>query len=269
MYYEKAFKYASDDSRILYELDAVKQESGEESSEARLAFLQKHKKVVETRDDLLTSMLDLMVQQGQYREALDYYINHHFNNWEGRYSIHNSYMDACIGMANATKSPEEALELYLKACEYPKNLKVAPREPNLRGFLYYPMAQLYKKLNNSEEAERLLKITASESTDPPTLANYYQAQAFQDLGQTEQAEEILDKLFDEGKKRIEGDITNYENKDKLFIEALGNYYLSKVNDAKGKTDKANEFFKKAKDSVSLIEREAVIIAQIRYAGAKQ
>ena len=49
--------------------------------------------------------------------------------------IHNSYMDAYMRMARAAESPQKALEYYLKASEYPLNLAVGPREPNLRGFL--------------------------------------------------------------------------------------------------------------------------------------
>lgn len=98
------------------ELDQVKKVLGESSTQ-RLSFLRKHKKVVEGRDDLLTTMLDLMVQHGQYEEALNYYLTHHFHNWEGRYSIHNAYLEANTGMAKVAKTQEAALKCYLRACE--------------------------------------------------------------------------------------------------------------------------------------------------------
>jgi tetratricopeptide (TPR) repeat protein len=270
--YEKAFQYAPQDSRILWELDMIKQRMGE-SSKNRLIFLQKHKKVVETRDGLLTAMLDLMVQNGQFKEALVYYQNHVFNNWEGRYTIHNSYLEACIGMAKAAKTPDQALQMYLKASEYPKNLKVAPRSPNLRGFLYYPMAQLYKEIGNSEEAVRLLKITANESTSLPTLVNYYKALASRDLNKTNSIDQIIIDLKIEAEKLIKGEaqgyLSHFDQKTDNFKQALGYYYLSKVHEFNGNISEADKILDKAVRLEPLIKRHALIYAQIKFAGARQ
>ncbi|UCH10256.1 MAG: DUF5107 domain-containing protein, partial [Fidelibacterota bacterium] len=187
--YERAFELLPKDSRILLELDKVRQ-GWKESTAERLAFLRKHLEVVESRDDLLTSMLSLMVQEGEYEQALEYYRDHHFHNWEGGYSIHNAYMEANLGMARKADTPEEKLECYQRACEYPANLEFAPREPNLRGFLYYPMALLYRQLGDSHRADSLLTITAEEHTAMPTLANYYQALALRELGQENEADRV-------------------------------------------------------------------------------
>ena len=266
-YYKQAFKLAQDDSRILWEYDRVRQSLAEDSKD-RLQLLQKYKKVVETRDDLLTAMLDLMVQYGQYKKALNYYLDFHFNNWEGRYSIHNSYMEACIGMAKSTNTPEKSIEFYLKACEYPKNLKVAPREPNLRGFLYYPMAQLYKKIGKISTADSLFKIASEESTAPPTLVNYFQSLALREKGHLG-ADRFLSQLQAEGQTLIDGTTGGYVEKSKEFKQSLGYYYLSKVHDARGEIKAAKINLNKAKALVPLIEREAIIFAQITYAQANQ
>jgi len=266
--YEKAFELLPTDSRILLELDEVKQAQKESAAE-RLTFLREHQEVVEGRDDLLTSMLDLKVRQGDFVEALEYYISHHFHNWEGGYSIHNAYMEANVGMALKTGTPEKALECYQRACEYPANLEVAPREPNLRGFLYYPMAQLRKQLGDEDEAVRLLGITAEETTENPTLSSYYQALALRELGQSGKAENILSQLRSEGQRLVDGSLEGYEREDKVFMKALGYYYLSKAYEAYGQRMDAQDALNRAAALSPMIEREALVFAQIAYARAHQ
>lgn len=256
--FEKALALAPNDSRILMELDRVKKSQGQ-SSEERLAFLKGRIEIVEGRDELLTDMLDLMVETGHYEDTIKYFSEHHFHNWEGRYGIHNIYMEAYIGMARAAKSPAEVLKFYLKACEYPLNLAVGPREPNLRGFLYYPMSKLYRQIGDEKEAERLLKITAGEATREPTVSNFYQALALRDLGKPEKAEQVLAELRAEGQKLLD----SQRNK------ALGYYYLSKVHEADGQTQEARENLQKAVSITPLVERRAITRAQIGYAGTNQ
>ena len=244
-YYEKAFRNASTDSRILWELDKIKQLTGE-SVKSRLSFLKKHKEVVESRDDLLTNMLDLMVQSGEYQEALDYYLSHNFNNWEGRYAIHNSYLEACVGMAKVAQTAAEALKQYKKASEYPENLKVAPREPNLRGFLYYPMAKIQQKLGNENEAIRLLESTASETTEIPTLVNYYRALAFRDLERIENVNQILTDLKLEGERLVNGEAvggyqSHFKQRTDQLKRALVSCQLSSVGYSRDSFIRASSF----------------------------
>ena len=255
--YEKAFELLPDDSRILMEFDRVR-EALDESPIHRLTFLKKHKNIVESRNDLLTTMLELLNLAGQFNEASDYLLTHHFNNWEARYTIHNIYMDTYIGMAKAAKTPQEALKFYLKANEYPENLEVAPREPNLRGFLYHPMSKLYRELGNEKEAVRLLTITANESSSTPDIGCFFQALALRDLGRIEEAEQIIYELEQEGHRLI----NNQEN-------APGYYYLSKSNEFYGKMDKAREYLDKAVQIDRSIDRSVLINAQISYARGHQ
>jgi tetratricopeptide (TPR) repeat protein len=256
--YEKALALAPNDSRILMELDRVKQSLGQ-SGEKRLAFLKERIEIVEGRDELLTDMLDLMVETGHYEETIKYFSEHHFHNWEGRYGIHNSYMDAYMRMARAAESPQKGLEYYLKACEYPLNLAVGPREPNLRGFLYYPMSKLYRQIGDEKEAKRLLKITANETSKRLNIGSYYQALALRDLGQSEKAEQILSDLKAEAEKLIGRGANN----------AFGYYYLSKVQEANGQMQQAQQNLEKALSINSLAERLAIYRAQVGYAGTNQ
>jgi tetratricopeptide (TPR) repeat protein len=267
-YYEQAFKVASDDSRILLELDRVKARLGV-SSEERLAFLNQHLETVETRDALLGNLVDLLLEEKSFGVAARYLANHHFNSWEGNYSIHNAYMEAYIGLARESKDPREALKYYQQACEYPMNLEVAPREPNLRGFLYYPMALLHKQLGDETEATRLLNITAGEASETPTLGTYYQALALMELGQANEAKGLLQSLDEEAELLIAANSEHFRRMDDDDQKALGHFYRSIYWKAVNQPEKAGKELKLAEALDPAIEREAVIIAQRTYARAHQ
>jgi tetratricopeptide (TPR) repeat protein len=267
-HYEKAFALAQTDSRILLELDEVRQELGQDPAE-RLRFLKQHVATVESRDDLLKSMLDLMLQAEEYEEALAYFNTHHFKLWEGKYDIHNAYMEANLELARSAETPESSLEYYEQACQYPENLEVAPREPNLRGFLYYPMALLHRQLGNEDEAHKLLKITADETSDYPTLGSYYQALALLELGERAHAESIMTELKSATQALLEGRGPAHRWESVDLQKALGHYYLSKLEEATGDPAQARIHLQKAKALEPMIERRAIVMAQLVYARAHQ
>jgi Tfp pilus assembly protein PilF len=212
---------------------------------------------------------DLLVSAGEYAEALSYLQANHFNSWEGGYSIHNVYMEANVGLAENEADPRKALEHYRRACEYPDNLEVAPREPNLRGFLYYPMAKLYRSLGEEDEARRLLEIVAAEVSGYPTLGTYYQALALRDLGREGESNVLITELKAEANLLIEGESQHYLRTSKRRQEALGHLYLSKVLEAEGKEVEAADHLRSAREVLRDIERQAVMIAQRVYAQAHQ
>jgi tetratricopeptide (TPR) repeat protein len=266
--YEKAFALAPDDSRILLELDDVRRQLEVEPME-RLSLLKQHRATVESRDDLLKSMLDLMIQAEEYEEALEYFNTHHFKLWEGRYDIHNAFIEANLALARSAETPEESLRFYQRACQFPENLEVAPREPNLRGFLYYPMALLQRELGNEEEALRLLDITANETSDAPTLGSYYQALALRDLGKKQRAESIMSELRMSAHTLLEGEFPGYRWENANLQKALGLFYLSKLAEASGNGAEASDHLLEARKLEPMIERQAINMAQLVYARAHQ
>ncbi len=263
-YYKKAFALAPEDDLILMEFDKVKMDLNEDAFE-RLKLLKKHIPVVEKNDDLLATMLDLMVVFEEFDTPIKYYDRHAFNNREGKYGIHNSYMNAYIGLARKEKKPKKALTHYKKACEYPDNLKVKPRDPDLRGFLYYPMALLYKQTGDKTEAKRLLQITSEEQTILPTIANYYRALAIKELDpQSEECIQLIDELEREGAALIKGKTDGYIGKKEKFLLALGHYYNSLVLQYKNEEDEADIELQIAKKQLLSIERGAIKLAQEKY-----
>jgi len=266
--YTKAFAIAPTDSRILLEFDEVREKAGLSAAE-RLALFNQNRSTVESRDELVARLVDLLLNDKKYEEALGYLTRQHFNSWEGGYSIHNSYMEANIGMASITADPKKALDYYQQACLYPRNLEVAPREPNLRGFLYYPMALLQKKLGNQSEAQRLLEVTAKEESEYPTLGTYYQALALRELGKKSEADALMGALKAEADAMIKGDSKAYQRTGERLRTALGHYYRSRVMEAEGNKSGAASELQAAQRTEPDIERQAVMLAQRVYARAHQ
>ncbi len=263
-YYKEAFDLAKKDDLILMEFDKVKMELQEDPFQ-RLKFLKKHDDVVEKNDDLLATMLDLMVNYGEFETPIKYFETHIFNNREGKYGVHNSYMNAYIGLAKKAQDSHKAIEYYKKAAAYPDNLKVKPREPNLRGFLYYPMAILYEEIGDMEEMERLLKITAKEHTQLPTIANYYQALALQKLDPDDHNSlQLMKALKEEGENLIEGRAEGYLGKPEQLLVALGHYYLSLFHQFLDNNQESDREIEKARKLLLTIEQEAIKLAQKEF-----
>ncbi|UCF37571.1 MAG: tetratricopeptide repeat protein, partial [Acidobacteriota bacterium] len=267
-FYSKALESAPDDSRILLEHLAV-QKAQDVPSAAQLSFLKQHEETVRKRDALIGSLVDLLIEDQQYAAALGYLEGNHFNSWEGGYGIHNSFIEANIGLAEQERDPELALAHYEKACTYPANLEVAPREPNLRGFLYVPMARLYGKLGNAEKARKLLEDSAREESDYPTLGTYYQALALKELGRTEDSQQALAGLREEAELMLEGASENYNRINKDDRQALGHYYLAKVLEEEGESALSAEHLSAARKLEPGIGRIAIQVAQRAFARAHQ
>ncbi len=264
IYYERAFNLKKQDDLILMELDQIR-EALKEDPVARLNTLKGHIEVVETNDDLLGTMIDLMVSQKEFEIPRKYFSSHTFNNREGKYRIHNSYMSAYIGMAKKEKATHKALEYYQLATKYPDNLKVKPNNPDLRGFLYFPMAMLNEELGNREERKRLLEITASENTVRPTIANYYRALALRELKRDiAGSHQAINQLHLEAESLMNGKTEDYLNQPKELLVALGHYYLALCHNFNGHFQEEYDEQKKALKLHYTIEQDAIMIAQQNY-----
>lgn len=266
--YEKAFELAPSDTRILLELDQIKQALKVEPAE-RMAFFSQHLETVKQRDALIGTLVDLLLMEGKAEEALSYLESNHFNSWEGGYSIHNAYMEAHVALARAAVEPKIALSHYQKACEYPMNLEVAPREPNWRGFLYVPMARLHRELGDEAKAAELLGIAAGEKSEYPTLGTYYRAQALKELGRDSEADEAIAALEKEAKLILAGESENYLRTAEDSRQALAHFYLAKVAEMRGDGAGAAKETAAARELRPKVEREAVMRAQVVFARAHQ
>jgi tetratricopeptide (TPR) repeat protein len=236
----------------------------------RLEFLEKHRETVNLRDDLVMRWVDLRLEAGKKEDleaAYQALKSRHFHVWEGGYGIHLAWMEVNqeLGdLAFTQKDYSTALNYYQQACEYPKNLEVAPRTPDLRAHVNWNLAKVYLALGQPAKASGYLKSILAEKYEKPQLGTYYQALAEKALNNTPAYHALLNNLEKTAQSYTSG---KFEYRGRT--EAIGYYLLSLVLEEKGDKPGAVEARKRAMDLESQAPRLALTQAQIEYAGAHQ
>jgi tetratricopeptide (TPR) repeat protein len=78
----KAFALDRTDARVLFELDLLKKRAGVPPRK-RLAFMTRHRRLVDEREDLLLEYVTLLNHFGRHEEALGILMTRKFHPWEG------------------------------------------------------------------------------------------------------------------------------------------------------------------------------------------
>jgi Flp pilus assembly protein TadD len=267
--YKKVLVLNPKDARVLLELDEVAQALRVPGRE-RFATLESHLDTVNSRDDLMASLVDLRLAQGDRHNlelAQETLKNHHFHSWEGKYEIHHAWMEANERLGDLAldqKQPDAALGYYKLAAEYPKNLEVAPRTPDFRANINWDFARVSLARGDREAARGYLKQILAEQYSKPHLGTYYQALAQQALGDDAACRALLDALEQRARALTSG---AYENRG--TPEVIGHYLLAQVLEAKGDQPAADAERKKALDADPRAARLALTEAQIDIARAHQ
>ncbi|MBI4873096.1 MAG: hypothetical protein HY822_00535, partial [Acidobacteria bacterium] len=185
--YRKALDLNPADPRALLETDQVA-ESLKVPRAERFALFNRHLDTVRQRDDLTARLIDFQLKSSNpedLKKAQDTLRTRHFHSWEGRYGIHDSWVDANqrLGdLALARKDYKSALDYFKLACDYPKNLEVAQRTPDLRAHVFWNLAKTHLAMGDKAAAQDYLKKILSEKYRRAHLGTFYQALARKALG---------------------------------------------------------------------------------------
>jgi len=207
--YERAINLNPDDQRLLFELDVI-YAAGRIDPQKRLSRLQEHHSVIADNNvsDALAREILLLVQLKRYDEALRVLQDNHFKQWEGISKAYGSYVDAhlLLGWNHMDAGRyDQALNHYLEAKEFPKNMMVA--EPYRGGRLcevYYHLGVIYELLDESEKADESYRTAIARRLDSQLSDNhFYRAKALQKLGKEREAMEIYDGLIALGERQLE------------------------------------------------------------------
>ncbi|GHT42547.1 hypothetical protein AGMMS49965_14290 [Bacteroidia bacterium] len=211
---EKAFALDTTDARILMELDQLYKKLGRPHSE-RLAFLEKHLKLVEQRDDLCIERITLYNQLGKYETAKDLIASRQFHPWEGgEGKVTGQYVLCRVELAKqaiAAKRFPEALQLLDETETYPPNLgegKLINAEEN---DIDYYKGLSYFGLGDKETSLDCLERATGGSSEPQQAFFYndqqpdkifYQGLAWVTIGETDKAKSCFNKLIAHGEKHL-------------------------------------------------------------------
>jgi tetratricopeptide (TPR) repeat protein len=218
-YLEKAVALPNPYPDHFAELDSLYQATGA-SVEKRLELMEQHQPVVVQRDEGRAALIGLKTFAGKTDEAISLLESRTFSIWEGgtRFSTGDAWADAHLvrGLQRFNaKQFSEALADFNAALKPPLNLRAEPLGAVYQAELAYWIGCANDALGNQEQA-RQSWLTATASNAPAAgfrrgnqlnarAARYFQALAFQKLGQNEKAGPIFHELVDAGTAALKPD----------------------------------------------------------------
>ncbi len=261
--YDQAFALDPTDARVLLERDQAAERLGVSPAERR-ALLDRHRETVQRQDDLTRRWVDLLLADGEPGD-LDLVerllTSRHFHSWEGRYDLHHSWVEVHQKLGDLALEDgdlERARGHYERALEYPKNLEVAPRTPDLRAHVLWSLSRTH----SGAERDALLQEILDEGYPRPALGTYYQALALEALGRPGEARALLDRLEETARADAGGPGGAQRH-------AAAHYLLSLVLEKKGDAPGAAAALREARGLDPRPDRRALTRAQIEYASAHQ
>lgn len=203
--YERAFKAAPDDARLLFERDQLWKRLGE-SPEKRLRELLRHPGLVRERDDLSVELCALHNQTGHPAAALVVLSGRKFQPWEGgegqalgqHVRTHLALGRAALGKG----SSKEAVKRFEEALAAPENLGEAKHLLANQSDIHYWLGCALEAAGDTDTAHRHLMAAAEFKGDFQAMSvraysemTYYSALALRQLGRAKEAARLFRELL--------------------------------------------------------------------------
>jgi len=215
---EKAFALRTDDARVFYELDQLYKKCGYKPLK-RLEQLERHKPLVEKRDDLYVEYVTLLNSAGLHEEAAQTLAVRKFHPWEGgEGKVTGQHVLSRVELAKLDLHEglfEQAIEHLNHALVYPDNLSEGKLAGAQENHIYYYLGCAYEGLNKPELARENFLI-ASQGLEEPASAMYYNDQppdmifyqglAWHKLGNEKEANRRFNKLIDYAEKHLHDEV---------------------------------------------------------------
>ena len=209
---ERAYDLDRTDARVLLELDQLYRKLGRGVDE-RFAFLDAHRDVAFTRDDLYVEYCTLLNLQGRYQQALDLIMAHKFHPWEGgEGKVTTQYAVALTQLGRIALEGGDAAGakgLLERALVFPHNLGEGKLEGAKDNNIHYYLGLAERALGNEADALRHLELAAAGDEEPTGMMYYndqpadlilYQGLANRALGREARATSRFYKLVSYGEK---------------------------------------------------------------------
>jgi tetratricopeptide (TPR) repeat protein len=270
-YLEKAVALPDSYPDHFAELDSLYQASSA-PVEKRLALLEQHQSAVVQKDEGLAALIGLKTFAGKPDEAIALLEGRTFSLWEGgtRFNTGETWADAHLvrGLQRFNaKQFNDALADFESALKPPANLRAEQPGGSHQAELAYWIGCANEALGNLEQAQQ--SWLAATVTNAPEnrrgnplvaqAARYFQALAFQKLGQSEKAGPIFQELVDAGTAALKhaADDTTSSVSQPANVRIATAHYLSGLGHAGlGEKEKAQAEF------------NAALVAEPDYLGAK-
>jgi len=220
--YERACAANPGDARLLYEFDQLRKRLGA-SPEERLAVLEKHRGLVEQRDDLTVELVSLYNQSGRPETALELLGRRRFHPWEGGEGlVSGQYATAHFLLGRQALEAGDAtaaLDHFEAARSYPRNLGEGKHFLAEERHLDYYSGLVLATLGRGDDAHQRWEAAASPSTTF-NFQTHYRALALAALGREPESGRVFQELRAYAERQM-----NAVVKADYFATSLPNFLL--------------------------------------------
>lgn len=193
---QNALKYRHEDPRLLLEYEQLLKNSGH-SIDERLEVYDKYPELLSRRDDCYLDKLTLLSQKGMYKEAIDMAKSKHFHIYEGgegKLTKQHAWMHVLYANELVKDGKlDEARKIYNDGINMPKSYGEAKTFFNQEAHIYYYLAKLEQRENNTEKYTADLE-KAAEYKAAVSEISLFRALALKELGKNDEANAVLDEM---------------------------------------------------------------------------
>jgi tetratricopeptide (TPR) repeat protein len=203
--YEKAIELSPKNQMLYVELDDIYSRIG--LFRERIGLLEKAP--AEARGyALIARLCSAYVDVGEPDKALNILVNTFFEPSEGYYGFWEIYVDALLAKGLKMLKENEvkgALQYFIEATKYPRNLGVGAPHPNYRSDVLqmYYIGLMHEILGDKESAEKVWSEALQRYTDFVSEHKVFQALILKKLKRDAEAKTLLEKIIAEAKSRAE------------------------------------------------------------------
>ncbi|MBN1270979.1 MAG: DUF5107 domain-containing protein [Candidatus Aminicenantes bacterium] len=202
--YEKAVSLSPKDYRLYVVLDETYAVQNKQKSRDNL-YSQAPEKVRKNFNVVLQRAL-FLIDTNRFDETLILLGENTFLPWEGWTGAREVYVLALLNRARNKMSQEfyrDAVEDIRKAMEYPENLGTGRPAESVFSREYYLLGLCYEGLGDIEEAENCFVTSQSFPVSPNSEQVYFKAMAMKKMNRSEDAERLLQDMKTAGEKSLE------------------------------------------------------------------
>jgi len=193
-YYSEAIRFSQSQYRLYTDLDEIYEQEG--NTAARKDLFRNAPPAVLGRDTVRARGAVLLVEQGEYDQALSSLANHVFKPWEGGVAIHDIFVSANMEKgrrALGQNKPRQAAEAFRAAMQYPESLGTGePSHPDLTE-QYYWLGVALEAQGSHSQAESSWEKAAATASNKDSGCTAYAGLANGKLGRQQASTELLEK----------------------------------------------------------------------------
>jgi tetratricopeptide (TPR) repeat protein len=181
----------------------------------------------------------LYILTGSNSEAVKLLNNTHFNSWEGKYGIHQLWIQGNIKQGDTEFEGghfKEALSYYKQSLLYPDNLEVAEQPNTIHARKNYKIGQALEALDRKDEAREYFELVIADKVEDGNAYQFYRARAMEAMKQKPEAKKIYGNML----AALDGDPDASSNAVSLYTRSLALEGLGKKKEAKTYRSRATE-----------------------------